>query len=145
MRIGEIPVEEPSKFQVFRSSTDSGFFMRVCDTISTCFAADMSLSYHCLGADAVVSIDPDVLRHDLSILREIEVLLQLYGKKTCQRKRSDKKRRGSGLGKAYVCSIRDDCGCACHFGELLIRDLWLWKSRWDEVERRMEQRDAWAC
>jgi hypothetical protein len=35
--------------------------------------------YHGLGADAIVAVDPDVFRHELAILREIKVFLQLQG------------------------------------------------------------------
>jgi hypothetical protein len=45
---------------------------------------DGAYQYHGLGADAIVAIDPDVFCHDLAILREIKVFLQLQGKPQCQ-------------------------------------------------------------
>ena len=38
----------------------------------------LRLSYHCLGADTVGSVNPDVFGHNFAILREIEIFLQLH-------------------------------------------------------------------
>jgi hypothetical protein len=97
--------------------------MSVYNEVSGEKRAALSLSYHCLRADAVCAVDPDVFGHNFAMLGEIEVFLQLEARDKVSGHSRSKDRLEWGLGKAYVCSIRDCCGSCGHFRGLLIRDL----------------------
>jgi len=79
-----VPVDEPSKFQVLRSSTLDGFFESVYFEALANSPGERAYQYHSLGADAIVTIDPDVFSHNIAILREIKIFFQLEARGPCQ-------------------------------------------------------------
>ena len=97
--------------------------MRVYANVSIEDTPVLGLSYHCLGADTVCSVNPDVFGHNFAMLREIEVFLQLETRNKVSQRSQSENRAKFGLGEGYVCSIRDSGRCSGHFRGLLIRDL----------------------
>jgi hypothetical protein len=79
--------------------------MRVYTDVSIEDTPVLGLSYHCLGADPICSVDPDVFGHNFAMLREIEVFLQLDARDTVSAHPQSENRRGKGLGETYICSI----------------------------------------